>query len=265
MHARSPGHRRPGLWPPTPMSSSDADSRNCWTSRSAPSSAIQRGSQSAESWSAVQGSCARASVDSRHRRCCRGGHPARLVSRRRGRRHTAVRRPRADHRVGRGHLRRLPVLVVRRQRGRRAGPRLVGRHPQLRHRSPARDRSAYGPVVASGDINGDSYDDLVTGEPHSPDDGGASTTGGMVGVYYGSPDGPVGQAGPRTPPLWWTQDTKGVPGVTERGDGFGTDLSVGDTNGDRYARRSQKNELVRRLWRYLPAVVGGGTDTGRRR
>ncbi|WP_225840237.1 FG-GAP-like repeat-containing protein [Streptomyces sp. NK08204] len=92
-----------------------------------------------------------------------------------------------------------------------------------------------GPVVASGDVNGDGFDDLVTGEPHSPDDGSASTTGGMVGVYYGSPDGPVGQAGPGAPPVWWTQDTAGVPGVAERGDGFGTDLSVGDTNRDGYA------------------------------
>ncbi|MFE7209498.1 esterase [Streptomyces sp. NPDC057611] len=92
-----------------------------------------------------------------------------------------------------------------------------------------------GPVVASGDINRDGYDDLVTGEPHSPDDGGESMTGGMVGVYYGSPDGPAGREGPGTPPVWWTQNSAGVPGTNERGDGFGTDLSVGDSNGDGYA------------------------------
>ncbi|MFF8941740.1 FG-GAP and VCBS repeat-containing protein [Streptomyces sp. NPDC014864] len=92
-----------------------------------------------------------------------------------------------------------------------------------------------GPVVASGDVNGDGYDDLVTGEPHSPDDGGASMTGGMVGVYYGSADGPAGQEGPGTPPVWWTQNSAGVPGASEQGDGFGTDLSVGDSNGDGYA------------------------------
>ncbi|MER6117743.1 esterase [Streptomyces sp. NPDC001743] len=93
-----------------------------------------------------------------------------------------------------------------------------------------------GPAVASGDIDHDGYDDLVTGEPHSPDGGGESTTGGVVGVYYGSAgDGPVGAEGPGTPPVWWTQDTPGVPGGSEAGDGWGADLSVADTDGDGYA------------------------------
>lgn len=92
-----------------------------------------------------------------------------------------------------------------------------------------------GPVVASGDINGDGFDDLVTGEPQSPDDGGEFVNGGLVGVYHGSRDGLVGQEGPGTPPYWWTQDNPGVPGVAERGDGFGSDLSVGDVNRDGYA------------------------------
>lgn len=93
-----------------------------------------------------------------------------------------------------------------------------------------------GPAVASGDIDHDGYDDLVTGEPYSPDDGGESTSGGVVGVYYGSAgDGPVGAEGPGTPPVWWTQDTSGVPGGSEAGDGWGADLSVADTDGDGYA------------------------------
>ncbi|MFE5022706.1 esterase [Streptomyces sp. NPDC056656] len=86
-----------------------------------------------------------------------------------------------------------------------------------------------GPVAASGDINRDGYDDLVTGEPNSPDDGGASMTGGLVGVRLGGPEGPSSDA------QWWTQDSAGVPGTAERGDGWGTDLSVADTNGDGYA------------------------------
>ncbi|MFG2194955.1 FG-GAP repeat protein [Streptomyces sp. NPDC048639] len=92
-----------------------------------------------------------------------------------------------------------------------------------------------GPVAASGDINGDGYDDLVTGEPNSPDDGGETMTGGLVGVHYGGAEGPAGTEGPDSPPQWWTQDSAGVPGVAERGDGWGTDLSLGDTDGDGYA------------------------------
>ncbi|MFI6728892.1 FG-GAP repeat protein [Streptomyces atratus] len=92
-----------------------------------------------------------------------------------------------------------------------------------------------GPVAASGDISNDGYDDLVTGEPHIPDNGGESMTGGLVGVHYGSPDGPLGVDGADSPPQWWTQNTPGVPGTAERGDGWGTDLSVADTDGDGYA------------------------------
>ncbi|MGW7047331.1 esterase [Streptomyces avermitilis] len=87
-----------------------------------------------------------------------------------------------------------------------------------------------GPVAASGDINNDGYDDLVTGEPHSPDDVyGETRTGDVVGVRLGGPDGPAAD------PDWWTQDSAGVPGTAEVGDGWGTDLSVADTDGDGYA------------------------------
>ncbi|MET7361141.1 esterase [Streptomyces sp. NPDC005562] len=86
-----------------------------------------------------------------------------------------------------------------------------------------------GPATASGDINNDGYDDLVTGEPASPDDGGATMTGGQVGVRYGTEDGLLEEA------KWWTQDSAGVPGTAERGDGWGADLSVADTNGDGFA------------------------------
>ncbi|MGZ2360994.1 FG-GAP repeat protein [Streptomyces sp. 372A] len=92
-----------------------------------------------------------------------------------------------------------------------------------------------GPAVATGDINSDGYDDLVTGDPYRSDGtSGDAPEGGVVGVYYGSAgDGPVvGASGPGTEPLWWSQDSLGVPGVSEQGDGWGTGLSVGDTDGD---------------------------------
>ncbi|GGV11921.1 FG-GAP repeat protein [Streptomyces spectabilis] len=86
-----------------------------------------------------------------------------------------------------------------------------------------------GPVAATGDIDGDGFDDLVTGEPDSPDDGGETLTGGLVGVRYGSANGP-------SPTVkWWTQGTAGVPGIVEKGDRWGADLSVDDTNRDGYA------------------------------
>ncbi|MFE2843111.1 integrin alpha [Streptomyces scopuliridis] len=68
-----------------------------------------------------------------------------------------------------------------------------------------------GPVAASGDLNGDGYDDLVTGEPKSPDDGGDTLTGAVIGVYYGSEEGPAGAEGPGSPPAVLD------PGLARRG------------------------------------------------
>ncbi|WP_328945321.1 FG-GAP repeat protein [Streptomyces sp. NBC_00250] len=108
---------------------------------------------------------------------------------------------------------------------------LAGRSDHLVHQRDLRG----GPVTASGDLDGDGHDDLVTGEPHSPDDGGESMTGGLVGVYRGGPRGLAGATGVGTPPQWWTQNSPGVPGASERGDGWGADLSLGDTDHDGYA------------------------------
>ncbi|MER5495465.1 FG-GAP repeat protein [Streptomyces sp. NPDC002490] len=109
--------------------------------------------------------------------------------------------------------------------------------------SPAHPRSAYytggarGPVfareltggqlAASGDIDGDGYDDLVSGHPAHT--GGPLRHGGGITVRYGGPDGPSAR------PQWWTQDSPGVAGVDEAGDGFGSDVSVADADGDGYA------------------------------
>ncbi|GAA5039733.1 integrin alpha [Streptomyces siamensis] len=89
--------------------------------------------------------------------------------------------------------------------------------------------------TASGDIDHDGYDDLVTGQNSSPDDEAEGLTGGLVGVYYGGEGGPEGQDGPGSAPRWWTQNSPGVPGTGEHGDAWGTELSVGDSDGDGYA------------------------------
>ncbi|WP_328432502.1 MULTISPECIES: FG-GAP and VCBS repeat-containing protein [unclassified Streptomyces] len=88
--------------------------------------------------------------------------------------------------------------------------------------------------TASGDINGDGYDDLVVGQLSAVDEatGDADAPGGLVGVYYGGEDGPAGTQGPGTAPQWWSQNSPGVPGAAEQGDAWGNDLSVADVDGD---------------------------------
>ncbi|GAA3823529.1 FG-GAP repeat protein [Streptomyces coacervatus] len=91
-----------------------------------------------------------------------------------------------------------------------------------------------GESIALGDVNGDGRDDLVFGRPRVAYSGdGApdpSEYGERIGVVFGTAQGPQA-ADPRT----IDQDTSGVPGVTEPGDLFGTDVAVGDANGDGYA------------------------------
>jgi hypothetical protein len=86
-------------------------------------------------------------------------------------------------------------------------------------------------VSAVGDIDDDGYDDIAVGNDReaSADPGGA--LGGRVTVVYGGPGGPA----PDRAPLALTQDTAGVPGASEKGDRFGSDVSLGDVDGDGYA------------------------------
>ncbi|MEW1643674.1 esterase [Streptomyces sp. NPDC091219] len=80
--------------------------------------------------------------------------------------------------------------------------------------------------TASGDVNGDGYDDLVVGQRSSADDQAEGDDGGKIAVYYGSARGATGPAD------WWSQNSPGVPGAAEHGDAWGNDLSVGDVDGD---------------------------------
>ncbi|MEU8483795.1 FG-GAP and VCBS repeat-containing protein [Streptomyces sp. NPDC048641] len=108
-----------------------------------------------------------------------------------------------------------------------------------------------GIITDIGDVNGDGFGDIVTGQQwDAPTDGSAdqtnSTDGGKVNITYGSASGPAATAA-------ISQDTGNVPGGSERGDEFGGELSLGDINGDHY------QDLV------VGAAgenLGGVTDTG---
>jgi hypothetical protein len=80
----------------------------------------------------------------------------------------------------------------------------------------------FGYAVAAGDFNGDGYRDLAVGLPER--------RGGAVNVIYGSRDGLEPADAEQ-----WTQDSRGVPGVSEPGDYFGQALAVGDFDADGYA------------------------------
>ncbi len=86
----------------------------------------------------------------------------------------------------------------------------------------------FGAALASGDFDGDGYDDLAIGVPAEGVNGASGA--GMVTVLYGSSDGLSGSG---STSLY--QDKENVKGVGEPGDSFGAALATGDFNGDGYA------------------------------
>ncbi|MFJ4713054.1 VCBS repeat-containing protein [Streptomyces sp. NPDC088785] len=94
-----------------------------------------------------------------------------------------------------------------------------------------------GVITGIGDVNGDGFGDIVTGQDWDPNlkdaDGNVytvpeSVTGGQIHVTYGSASGPAAVTN-------ITQNSGNVPGSSERGDAFGSELALGDINGDSFA------------------------------
>ncbi|MFH9074047.1 FG-GAP-like repeat-containing protein [Streptomyces alboflavus] len=83
-----------------------------------------------------------------------------------------------------------------------------------------------GVITDLGDTDKDGYDDVVIGN-YWDDHITGSARGGAVHVVHGSVNGP--DSGDRQK---FTQDTSGVPGAGEKGDSFGTEIDLGDVNGD---------------------------------
>ncbi len=81
-----------------------------------------------------------------------------------------------------------------------------------------------------GDVDQDGVDDIVVGRAVDGYDSDLDTPaakGGRIAWIPGTPDGPDG-----TKVTYLNQDSPGVPGSAEAGDGFGTDVQVADVNGD---------------------------------
>lgn len=83
------------------------------------------------------------------------------------------------------------------------------------------DPTATRDAATAGDVNGDGYADLITGNSRNS----AGGKGGSVSVRFGG-DRKFGA------PVTYNQDSAGVPGADEADDGFGASVSAGDVTGD---------------------------------
>jgi FG-GAP repeat len=86
----------------------------------------------------------------------------------------------------------------------------------------------FGNALAAGDFNNDGFIDLAIGVPG--EDIGTIADAGAVTVLYGSATGLSGSGA-----QLFSQDSGGVLGAAEAGDGFGSALGVGDFDNDGFA------------------------------
>lgn len=91
----------------------------------------------------------------------------------------------------------------------------------------AEEDDRFGSALACGDIDGDGFDDAVIGI--EGEDRGLRQDTGAIQVIPGGPDGLD-----TTRDRVITQATSGIAGRAEPGDRFGSDVAVGDLNGDGY-------------------------------
>jgi hypothetical protein len=84
----------------------------------------------------------------------------------------------------------------------------------------------FGGALAAGDFDDDGHDDLAIGV--QGEDIGSTSDTGVVQVLYGSSVVGLSATGSQL----WDQDSSGITGIAEEGDGFGAALAVGDFDGD---------------------------------
>ena len=87
------------------------------------------------------------------------------------------------------------------------------------------DEDRFGWTLATGDFDGDGYDDLAIGSPY--EDIGSHVDAGGVNILFGGSNG-LSSSGDQD----WHQDKSGIEGAAEPYDRFGEALAVGDFDGD---------------------------------
>lgn len=92
----------------------------------------------------------------------------------------------------------------------------------------AEDGDDFGDALATGDFDGDGFDDLAISV--DLEEVGTANGAGMVSILYGTAAG-LSAAGSQV----WHQDSAGIADVAETSDHFGADLVAGDFNGDGFA------------------------------